>query len=98
MATTVLQQVTFQKDTIDEIKLTTIPSGQIEYFSKRGEIFRENKISGGGGGGSSIGGAVVGSLIAGDAGAIVGSRNKVNAIKSEIIEHDTRETFLNYFD
>lgn len=90
-------------ETIDSISLATlkinlVPVSQIEYFSKRGEVFRENKISGGGGGGSSIGGAVAGGLIASEAGAVIGSRKKVNEIKSELITHDTRETFLNYFD
>jgi hypothetical protein len=89
-------------ETIDSIsfatlKINSIPVSQIEYFSKRGEVFRENKISGGGGGGSSIGGAVVGGLIAGEVGAIIGSRKKVKEIKSELIMHDTRETFVNYF-
>lgn len=79
------------------LKINSIPVNQIEYFSKRGEVFRENKISGGGGGGSSIGGAVAGGLIAGEAGAVIGSRKKVNEIKSELITHDTRETFVNYF-
>ena len=82
---------------IADLKVYTIPVSQIEYFSKQGEIFRENKISGGGGGGSSIGGAVAGGLIAGETGAIIGSRKKVNEIKSELITHDSRETFLNYF-
>ena len=83
---------------IAKLKIYTIRVSQVEYFSKSGEIFRENKISGGGGGGSSIGGAVAGGLIAGDTGAIIGSRKKINQIKSELITHDTRETFLNYFD
>ena len=83
---------------IADLRINTIPVSQIEYFSKRGEIFRESKISGGGGGGSSVGGAVAGGLIAGEAGAVIGSRKKVNEIKSELITHDTRETFLNYFD
>lgn len=89
-------------ETVDSLSFTTlkiesVPISQIEYFSKRGEVFRENKISGGGGGGSSIGGAVAGGLIAGEAGAVIGSRKKVNEIKSELITHDTRETFVNYF-
>ncbi len=84
--------------TLASLKIDFIPVGQIEYYSTRGEIFRENKISGGGGGGSSIGGAVAGGLIAGGTGAVIGSRKKVNEIRSELITHDTRETFLNYFD
>lgn len=83
---------------IAHIKLYSIPVEQIEYFSKSGDVFRENKITGGGGGGSTIGGAVVGGLIAGEVGAVIASRKKVNEIKSELITHDTRETFLNYFD
>lgn len=89
---------TVRSISIADLGIKEIPISQIEYFSKQGEIFRESKISGGGGGGSSIGGAVAGGLIAGEAGAIIGSRKKVNEIKSELITHDTRETFLNYFD
>lgn len=78
-----------------------IKTKDIEYFSTRGEVYRENKITGGGGqvGGSSVTGAIVGGVIAGGAGAIIGSRKKgkIEPIKSEIITHDTRETFLNYF-
>lgn len=81
-----------------DIKLSELPLNQIECFSQHGEIFRENKITGGGGRGSSIGGAVAGEIIAGEAGAVIGSRQKVNEIKSELITHDTRETFLNYLD
>jgi hypothetical protein len=79
-------------------KITSIPVEKVEYYRIIGEVFRENKISGGGGGGSSIKGAVVGGVIAGEAGAIVGSRKKVEPIQSEIITHDTRETTLNFFD
>lgn len=83
---------------IANLKVKTISLSQIEYFSKGGEIFRENKITGGGGGGSSIGGAVAGGLIAGEVGAVIGSRKKTSEIKSELITHDTRNAFLNYFD
>jgi hypothetical protein len=83
---------------IDEVKLFSIPIRDIEYFSMRGEISRETKISGGGGGGSSLGGAVTGALIAGEVGAVIGSRKKIDEIKSEVVIHDSRETFLNFFD
>ncbi len=83
---------------ISEVKINSIPVSRIEYFAKKGEIFRETKISGGGGGGSSIGGAVAGGILAGGTGAVIGSRKKVNEIKSELVTHDTRETFLNYYD
>jgi hypothetical protein len=80
------------------VKVTNIPIERIEYYHITGEVFRENKISGGGGGGSSIKGAVVGGVIAGEAGAIIGSRKKVEPIQSEIITHDTRETTIKFFD
>ncbi|MFM8424567.1 MAG: hypothetical protein ACKOBL_05265, partial [Chloroflexota bacterium] len=57
-----------------DIKLSELSLNQIECFSQHGEIFRENKITGGGGRGSSIGGAVAGEIIAGEAGAVIGSR------------------------
>lgn len=76
----------------------TIPLDKIEYYTTQGEVYRENKIYGGGGGGSSLGGAVVGGIIAGSTGAIIGSRKKNEEIKSELITHDTRETYINYFD
>jgi hypothetical protein len=84
--------------TEDNIKIVKISIDQIEYFSTRGEQYRETKISGGGGGGSSLGGAIVGGAIAGGAGAIIGSRKGVESIKSEVVTHDTRETYINYFD
>ncbi len=87
----------FAKD-IEKANKVNLPMSSIEYFATQGEIYRENKISGGGGGGSSVGGAVVGAVIAGEAGAIIGSRKKVEEIKSETITHDTREAFINYFD
>ncbi|HEY5589029.1 MAG TPA: SHOCT domain-containing protein [Candidatus Paceibacterota bacterium] len=89
-----------QSDVYD-YTIYSIPLKDIEYYASRGEISKETKISGGGGviGGSSIGGAIVGGVIAGGAGAVIGSRKKgkIEPIKSEIIKHDNRETFLNYF-
>lgn len=80
------------------IKLSSIPIKNVEYFKISGEVYRETKISGGGGGGTSVKGAIVGSVIAGDTGAIIGSRKKVDSIKSELITHDERKTLFNYFD
>jgi hypothetical protein len=80
------------------VETVKIPINQIEYFSKSGQVFRDTIISGGGGGGSTIGGAIVGGVVAGGVGAIIGSRGKMKAIKSEVVIHDTRETLLNYFD
>jgi len=74
-----------------------IPLDDIEHFGASGEFYREQKISGGGGGGSDLGGAIIGGVIAGGAGAVIGSRRETEAIRSEIVTHDTRETVLSYF-
>lgn len=79
---------------IDKIKIVKFPINSIDFYSIEGEIIHENKISGGGGGGSSIGGAVVGGLIAGDSGAIIGSRQKIDSIKSQLVVHDNRKTMF----
>lgn len=75
-----------------------IPLDKIEYYTIKGELVHETKISGGGGGGSSLGGAVVGGIVAGGAGAIIGSRKETDPIQSELITHDKRETILIYLD
>lgn len=81
--------------------LYKIPLKDIEYFSTEGIISQETRISGGGGevGGSSISGAVVGGMIAGNTGAIIGSRKKgkIDPIKSQVITHDDRETYLSLY-
>lgn len=78
-----------------------IPLKDIEYYSTEGSITKETKISGGGGevGGSSISGAIVGGALAGGVGAVIGSRKKgkIEPIKSEIVTHDDRVTFVNYY-
>lgn len=79
----------------------SISLNDIEYYTTRGEVTKHTEISGGGGttGGTSIKGAIIGGVIAGPAGAIIGSRKKgkIEPIKSEIITKDGRETFLNFF-
>jgi hypothetical protein len=62
----------------------------INYYVVEGEFTRETKISGGG---TSIGGAIVGAVVAGGVGAVIGSRK---SIKSEIINHDNRKVVLVY--
>mgnify|MGYP000999943578 CR=1 FL=1 len=62
--------------------------GDIISFFIRGEILSDTHIEGGG---SSIGKAAVGGFIAGEAGAIVGSRNKIN---SYTIHRDERNIAL----
>lgn len=84
-------------DKMEKVRLFKIPVKNIEYFVQQGEIYHENKITGGGGGGSSVGGAIVGGIIAGEVGAVIGSRKEVNPVKSELLTHDTRETQFNFF-
>lgn len=78
----------------DKIHVTAIPLDDISYFCRDGEIFHEQIISGGGGGGSSIKGAVIGGIIAGEAGAVIGSRKETQAITSRTVTHDTRCVLL----
>lgn len=66
----------------------------IKYYRLIGEKFSTTEISGGGGGGSSIKGAIIGGVIAGDAGAIIGSRKKVEEIKSHTVIHDEQSVLL----
>lgn len=63
---------------------------KIKYFIVDGQKRYETKIKGGG---SNLGGALVGGAIAGDVGAIIGSRKK---IESEEVEHDERKIVLVY--
>lgn len=63
---------------------------EIKYYKLDGSVHKEQEITGGGGGGSSIKGAVIGGVIAGDVGAIIGSRQKVDEIKTTYKEVDDR--------
>ncbi len=71
---------------------------EIKYYRLVGSVYQQQYITGGGGGGSSIGGAVVGSLVAGDVGAIIGSRKKVDNIKTTYETKDDRELELTFKD
>jgi len=77
-----------------------IPFINIKSFSRQGDSYNEVHITGGGGGGgagSSIKGAIVGGIIAGEAGAIIGSRKKINPInpiKTENRFIDKRQTII----
>lgn len=81
-----------------ELPYTSIPVDRIQYFAKEGDVQYTTKISGGGGGGYSIAGAIVGGIIAGDTGAVIGSRKKVNDVESEIQTHDNRHTIVRYYN
>lgn len=64
----------------------------IQYYKLIGDVTTEFTISGGGGGGSSVGGAVVGGVLAGDAGAVIGSRKKVEEVRGGTTTYDKRKT------
>ena len=78
---------------IDKI-LKVVDIDDIKYFNLTGEKTERQYISGGGGGGSSIKGAVVGGLVAGEVGAIIGSRKKVDEVKTEYKKVDSRRTMI----
>ena len=80
-----------------KIQIEEIPVKDIQYFSKEGDVQYTTRVFGGGGGGSSVGGAIVGGLIAGDAGVVIGSRKQTEAIKSEVVTHDSRKTIIRYY-
>ena len=74
---------------IQLIKIIRIPINEIIYYRVEGSIYYEQKISGGPSG-NNYGGAVVGGLLFGTAGAIIGSRPKDEKITSQTITHDDR--------
>lgn len=61
---------------------------KIKYFRLVGQKYVTTDISGGGGGGSSLTGALIGGLIAGEVGAIIGSRKEIDEVKGTSIVHD----------
>lgn len=81
-----------------EFKYEKIPAEQLQMFYKEGDLQYTTKISGGGGGGSSVLGALAGGAIAGEVGAIIGSRKSTNSIVSNTVAHDRRKTVVRYFD
>ena len=72
----------------------------IEYYNYGGNKYTSTSVMGGGGtvGGSSIVGGVVGGAIAGEAGAIIGSRKetKIDPVRSFTMTHDETKTRLKY--
>lgn len=71
---------------------------KVKYYSIEGSISERQYISGGGGGGSSVSGAIVGGLIAGEAGAIIGSRKQTEAIKTTYLKTDDRKLVITFKD
>jgi len=72
----------------DDLGLYKIQFNDIICFSRYGDFYTSMNVKGGD---SSFGGAALGYLIAGPAGAIIGSRNSIH---SETTVHDKRETLV----
>lgn len=98
-----------RKNTVDQLLnnvikadnlIDVIPISDIFYFQEKGEIGYSTDVAGGGSKGVSYGGAVIGGLLFGGAGAIVGamSGNKVEEIKSKSVKHDNRYVVIRYKD
>ena len=86
-------------DDKDMFAVTIIPMEDIVSFQLVGNIDRVTTTSGGGGGGGqpNLGGALLGGLLFGTAGAIIGAQTGIyiDPIKSSTTEYDTRKTLLN---
>lgn len=72
-----------------------IKVSDIKYYRIVGDKYITTEVTGGGGGGSSIKGAIIGGIIAGEAGAIIGSRKSIESVKSSSTVHD-KQTVLIY--
>jgi hypothetical protein len=79
---------------VENYYVAKIAYSNIVYYEKIGDVQYTAQVNATGGG-SSIKGAVIGGVIAGGAGAIIGSRNKIN-VKTSTQTHDTRETVIYY--
>lgn len=72
-----------------------IKYNNIKYYTKDGSISYTNEITNTGKN-ISLSGAVIGGLLAGDVGAIVGSRKDMNKLKNNTIRHDDTHTYICY--
>lgn len=75
--------------------LLIIPFNDIVFYTKDGNVSYTNKIINEGKN-VSVSGAIVGGLIAGDAGAIIGAGKDANKIKNVTVAHDDIHTFIYY--
>lgn len=75
---------------VTQLQKIQIPVDNILYFEELGELRKYTKVTGGG---SSLKGALLGYALAGDVGAVIGSREP---IKTEIISEDERRVELIY--
>ena len=67
---------------------------KIRYFRLIGDKYVTTEISGGNGGGFSAKGAIIGGIIAGDAGAIIGSRKEIEPIKGHSEVHNEQKVLM----
>ena len=67
-------------------------------LSQGGEVHYTTQVHGGGGGGSSLKGAIIGGVLAGEAGAIIGSRKPTDPIISTTQRIDDRATHMKVLD
>ena len=67
-------------------------------LSQGGEVHYTTQVHGGGGGGTSVKGAIIGGVLAGEAGAIIGSRKPVDPITSTTQRIDDRATHMKVLD
>lgn len=72
-----------------------IPFEDIVFYTKDGNISYTNEIVNSGKN-ISLSGAIIGGLIAGDAGAIIGANKDANKIENITVEHDDVHTFVYY--
>ena len=70
----------------------------ILYFTLETNSYTSVETEGGGGGGSSLSGAIGGYLLAGEMGAIIGSRKKIDPIKTSTHVGQSTRTILSYYD
>lgn len=79
-----------------EENIIPIMYDKIKYYTKDGTISYTNEIVNNGKN-ISISGAVLGGLIAGEAGAIIGSKKDMNKIENVTVKHDETHTYI-YFE
>lgn len=79
-------------------KPVVIRKQSIVALTQEGDVYYTTEVHGGGGGGSSIKGAVIGGVLAGEAGAIIGSRKATDPIKSTTQRIDERATHMKVLD
>lgn len=79
-------------------KLLEVEKENIVDICQEGAVHYTTEVNGGGGGGSSVTGAIIGGIIAGDAGAIIGSRKPTEPITSTTKQIDDRSTKLKIVD